>query len=80
MDGCYGKIDIPKVFARMNDILEGKEGAREAYDALERGADRCIGCDMCSHVCPQGLNIRMLMNQIKDQMSEHEVKHPRRAN
>ena len=80
VDGCYGKIDIPKVFARMNDILEGKEGAREAYDALERGADRCIGCDMCSHVCPQGLNIRMLMNQIKDQMSEHEVKHPRRAN
>ena len=80
VDGCYGKIDIPKVFARMNDILEGKEGAREAYDALERGADRCIGCDMCSHVCPQGLNIRMLMNQIKDQMSEHEVRHPRRAN
>ena len=80
VDGCYGKIDIPKVFARMNDILEGKEGARQAYDALERGADRCIGCDMCSHVCPQGLNIRMLMNQIKDQMSEHEVKHPRRAN
>lgn len=28
------------------------------------GADRCVGCDMCSHVCPQGLNIRMLMNQI----------------
>ena len=80
VDGCYGKIDIPKVFARMNDILEGKEGAREADDALERGADRCIGCDMCSHVCPQGLNIRMLMNQIKDQMSEHEVRHPRRAN
>lgn len=80
VDGCYGKINIPQVFACMNDILEGKEGAREAYAALDRGADRCIGCDMCSHVCPQGLNIRMLMDQIKDQMSGHEIKHPRRAN
>ena len=80
VDGCYGKINIPEVFARMNDVLEGKEGAREAYLALERGADRCIGCDMCSHVCPQGLNIRMLMDQIKAQMATHEIKHPRRAN
>ena len=76
VDGCYGKINIPKVFACMNDILEGKEGAEEAYKALERGADRCIGCDMCSHVCPQGLNIRMLMDQIKDRTLGSTVKHP----
>ena len=66
VDGCYGKINIPQVFACMNDVLEGKEGAEERYRALERGADRCIGCDMCSHVCPQGLNIRYLMEQIND--------------
>lgn len=64
LDHCFGQINIPQVFARMNDVLEGKEGAEEAYRALDRGADRCVGCDMCSHVCPQGLNIRMLMNQI----------------
>ena len=80
VDGCFGKINIPQVFACMNDVLEGKEGAMEAYHALDRGADRCIGCDMCSHVCPQGLNIRMLMDQIKAQMADHEIKHPRRAN
>ena len=79
VDGCYGKINIPQVFSCMNDVLEGKEGAMEAYKALDRGADRCIGCDMCSHVCPQGLNIRMLMDQIKDTIWEHTVRHPRRA-
>ena len=76
VDGCYGKINIPAVFACVNDIREGKEGARERYDALERGADRCIGCDMCSHVCPQGLNIRMLMNEISESFWEHTAKHP----
>ena len=79
VDGCYGQINIPQVFACMNDVLEGKEGAMDAYKALDRGADRCIGCDMCSHVCPQGLNIRMLMDQIKDTIWEHGAKHPRRA-
>ena len=67
VDGCYGKINIPEVFACINDKLEGKEGAEERYRALDRGADRCIGCDMCSHVCPQGLNIRMLMDQIAEE-------------
>ena len=79
VDGCYGQINSPQVFACMNDVLEGKEGAMDAYKALDRGADRCIGCDMCSHVCPQGLNIRMLMDQIKDTIWEHGAKHPRRA-
>ena len=77
VEGCYGQINIPQVFARMNDILEGKEGAVEAYKALDRAADRCVGCDMCSHVCPQGLNIRMLMNQISENFSNHVAKHPR---
>ena len=77
VDGCYGKINIPEVFARMNDVLAGKEGAVEAYKALDRSADRCIGCDMCSHVCPQGLNIRMLMNQVADQFRAHVAKHPK---
>ena len=80
VDGCYGQINIPQVFACMNNVLEGKEGAVEAYNALDRGADRCIGCDMCSHICPQGLNIRMLMDQIKDQIWETAAKHPHRAN
>ena len=76
VDGCYGKINIPQVFACMNDVLEGKEGAEEAYKALDRGADRCVGCDMCSHVCPQGLNIRMLMDQISQRFNPVEVKRP----
>jgi len=77
VDGCYGKINIPEVFRCFNDLQEGKEGAAERYQALERGADRCIGCDMCSHVCPQGLNIRFLMKEITDRMWEQAAKHPR---
>ena len=53
VDGCYGKINIPEVFRCFNDLQEGKEGAAERYQALERGADRCIGCDMCSHDVPR---------------------------
>ena len=77
VEGCYGQINIPQVFARMNDVLEGKEGAVEAYKALDRAADRCVGCDMCSHVCPQGLNIRMLMGQIQDRFGSRTKKTPR---
>ena len=77
VESCYGQINIPQVFARMNDVLEGKEGAVEAYKALDRAADRCVGCDMCSHVCPQGLNIRMLMGQIQDHFGSRKKKTPR---
>ena len=76
VDGCYGKIDIPKVFAAYNDVLEGKEGAGEAYRALERGADRCVGCDMCANVCPQSLNIRALMDRINDRFLPNTVQRP----
>ena len=76
VEGCYGKINIPQVFACMNDVLEGKEGAAERYRAMERGADRCVGCDMCGNVCPQGLNIRMLMEQINEHFLGAAVKHP----
>ena len=76
VEKCYGQIDIPKVFAAYNAVLEGKEGAEEAYKALERGADRCVGCDMCGHVCPQNLNIRSLMNRINDRFLPNTVKRP----
>ena len=74
--GCYGQIDIPRVFAAYNAVLEGKEGAEEAYRALDRGADRCVGCDMCGHVCPQNLNIRALMERINKRFLPCEAKHP----
>lgn len=76
VDSCYGQINIPNVFLTYNDVLAGKEGAEEAYKALERGADRCVGCDMCGHVCPQGLNIRALMSQINSRFLPAEVKRP----
>lgn len=76
VEGCYGAINIPKVFAAYNEVLEGKEGAEERYHALERGADRCVGCDMCGNVCPQGLNIRALMQQINSRFNPVEVKKP----
>ena len=75
VDGCYGGIDIPAVFACMNALLEGKPEAHEQYAALEKGADRCIGCKMCSHVCPQGLNIQQLMEEVTGAFSGWERNH-----
>ena len=63
-DGCLAGIDIPAVFALHNEQLEGKEDAAARYAALDRGADRCVGCDMCGNVCPQGLNIRHLLAEV----------------
>ena len=63
-DGCLAQIDIPGVFALLNEKLEGKEDAAARYAALERGPDRCVGCDMCGNVCPQGLNIRYLLAEV----------------
>lgn len=62
-DGCPAGIAIPDLFACVNDLREGKEGAKERYEAFENRADACLECGQCEGQCPQHLQIRSLLKQ-----------------
>ena len=61
LEGCPQQIDIPKVFAAMNQRLDGQlEAAQKSYElAVADGglASECIGCAACEGVCTQNLPI-----------------------
>ena len=63
-DGCPAGIDIPGVFACLNDKRQGAEGADARYAAYENKADSCVGCGQCEEVCPQHLHIRQLLKDV----------------
>ena len=62
-DGCPAGIPIPDVFAALNDKRQGKDGADDAYAALEVKASACVKCGQCETVCPQHLHIRTLLEE-----------------
>ena len=61
LEGCPQQINIPKVFAAMNERLDGQlESAQRSYEqAVADGglASECIGCAACEGVCTQNLPI-----------------------
>ena len=62
-DGCPMEINIPELFACLNDKRQDKpEAAR--YQDFEVKADSCIGCGQCESVCPQHLHIRELLAEV----------------
>lgn len=63
-DGCPAGIDIPALFACLNDKRQGVEGAAERYAAFENKADACLGCGQCEAECPQKLHIRELLEEV----------------
>ena len=63
-DGCPAAIDIPGLFACLNDKREGKEDADAAYAAFENKADACLECGQCENECPQHLQIRDLLKEV----------------
>ena len=63
-DGCPASIDIPGLFACLNDKRQGNEGADDAYAAFENKADACLECGQCEKECPQHLRIRELLKEV----------------
>ena len=66
VDGCPAGIDIPGIFACFNDKRAEKEGAEEAYAAMEAKADACLDCGQCERECPQHLHIRELLKEVQE--------------
>ena len=60
-DGCPAGIDIPGLFACLNDKREGKEAN---YDTFAVKADACVECGQCEDQCPQHLQIRDLLKEV----------------
>jgi predicted aldo/keto reductase-like oxidoreductase len=60
-DGCPAGLDIPALFACLNDKREGKEAN---YDAFDVKADACVECGQCEGECPQHLQIRDLLKEV----------------
>lgn len=63
-DGCPAGIDIPALFACLNDKRQEKEGADSRYAGFAVKADSCVGCGQCEGVCPQHLHIRELLKEV----------------
>ena len=64
VDGCPAGIDIPALFACLNDKRAEKEGAEAAYAAFAIKADACLECGQCEQECPQHLHIRDLLKEV----------------
>ena len=65
-DGCPAGIDIPSVFACLNDKRQGAEDADARYAAFENRADACLDCGQCENECPQKLSIRALLKEVAE--------------
>ena len=63
-DGCPAGLDIPELFACLNDKRQNVEGVQQRYEAQEAKADACVGCGRCETVCPQHLQIRQLLTDV----------------
>lgn len=64
---CPAGIDIPGTFAIYNStVTNGKDQAKQAYDALVTKADACLKCLRCEHACPQHIGVSAMMMEIDE--------------
>lgn len=70
-DGCPQHIDIPALFAARNakQLYQDRDWSPDYYYATvhtapgSRASD-CVKCGACERVCPQGLSIRSLLEDV----------------
>lgn len=69
-DGCPAGLDIPELFAILNDKRGKAEDADARYAAQTVRADACLECGQCEEVCPQHLHIRQLLKAVGSAFSD----------
>lgn len=61
IEKCVQELDIPKIISQYNkNIFENRKFTFSDEDSLN--ASRCISCQSCETVCPQGIKISEVMN------------------
>ncbi|HII02696.1 TPA: aldo/keto reductase [Methanosarcinaceae archaeon] len=68
---CPQGVNIPRNLGYLNDVyvLDDVENARFQYGVLlapEEKAGNCIECGECEEVCPQGIEIREMLKEVRD--------------
>ena len=65
---CPSGINIPEIFSIYNKVAtDGKNAAKELYDAQETKADACVRCRKCEKVCPQHIGVSSVMLEIQEE-------------
>ncbi|AKB25310.1 Aldo/keto reductase [Methanosarcina sp. MTP4] len=68
---CPQGVNIPRNLGYLNDVyvLDDVENARFQYGVLlapEEKAGNCVECGECEEVCPQGIEIREMLKEVRD--------------
>ncbi len=68
---CPQGVNIPRNLGYLNDVyvLGDVENARFQYGVLlapEEKAGNCVECGECEEVCPQGIEIRRMLKEVRD--------------
>lgn len=63
-EGCPAGIDIPRIFAAMNEKRTANPQADKLYQEAGGNADACLECGQCEGACPQHLHIRDLLKEV----------------
>ncbi len=72
---CPQGVNIPRNLGYLNDVyvLGDVKNARFQYGVLlapEEKAGNCVECGECEEVCPQGIEIREMLKEVKKFMEE----------
>ena len=74
---CPKNVDIPGAFAAYNRYhTESRAGARREYlkctlfRKTHTNAGQCIGCGKCARHCPQGIEIRKELENVKQDLED----------
>ena len=83
---CPKNVDIPGAFAAYNRYhTESQAGAKREYlkctlfRKTHTNAGNCIGCGMCEKHCPQGIEIRKELENVKQDLEDGKFRLYRRV-
>lgn len=63
-DGCPAGIEIPELFALLNETRKSTGAEVRPYEDFTATGAHCLDCGQCEAACPQHLQIRTLLKEV----------------